>query len=213
MTYTANVADNAGGSGINPAAFQWTATGVPTAAGNPASITFPSAGFYTLKVAFKDLAGNAAEATLSVNVKAATAAPAGTTRVTRTVTVPGGSISLTAPRACVPAGGSFSATLAFKKSRKKGTKKVKVTKVEFYIDKKRVKTDSKAPFRQTLTVRNLAAGSKHTLKARATIKVKKGKVAQEVSQHDVLGLRLKRSSPGRGDVAGLTLRERAPDGR
>ena len=111
---------------------------------------------------------------LSVGVQAAPASSGGST-VTRTVTVPGGSITLGAPRACVPAGGSFTATLSFKKSRKKGTKKVKVTKVEFYIDKKRVKTDTKAPFRQTLTVRNLAAGSKHTLKARATIKVKKGR--------------------------------------
>jgi hypothetical protein len=177
-TYTANVADNAGGSGIDPASFQWTATGIPTATGNPATITFPSVGFYSLKVVFKDLAGNAAEATLSVNVKAATpATPAipGSPTVTRTVQVPGGSITLGAPRACVPAGGSFTATLAFKRSTKKGTKKVKITKVEFYIDKRRVKTDKKAPFRQTLTVRKLAAGSKHTLRARATIKVKKGR--------------------------------------
>ena len=174
-TYTANVADNAGGSGIDPAAFQWSAPGVPTAAGNPAAITFPSAGSYTLKVTFKDLAGNAAEATLAVTVAAATPAPPRSTTVTRTVLVPGGSITLRAPRACVRAGGSFTATLSFKKSKKKGTKKVKVTKVEFYIDKKRVKTDRKAPFRQTLTVRNLKAGSKHTLRARATIKVKRGK--------------------------------------
>lgn len=175
VTYTANVADNAGGSGIDPASFAWSATGVPAATGNPVSITFPSAGFYTLRVGFRDLAGNAAEATLSVNVSAATPAPAGSATVTRTVSVPGGSIQLRAPRACVPAGGSFSATLSFKKSRKKGAKKVKVTKVEFSIDGKRVKTDSKAPFRQTLTVRNLAAGSKHTLRARATIKVRRGK--------------------------------------
>ena len=175
VTYTANVADNAGGSGINPAAFQWSATGIPGATGNPAAITFPSAGFYTLKVAFKDIAGNAAEATLSVTVSASNIATTGSPTVTRTVQVPGGSISLGAPRACVAAGGSFTATLAFKKSTKKGAKKVKVTKVEFYIDGKRVKTDRKAPFRQTLTVRSLAAGSRHTLKARATIKVKKGK--------------------------------------
>ena len=43
-TYTANVSDNAGGSGIDPASFQWSATGIPTATGNPAAITFPSAG-------------------------------------------------------------------------------------------------------------------------------------------------------------------------
>ena len=79
------------------------------------------------------------------------------------------------PKTCVAAGGSFTATLAFKKSKKKGAKTVKVTRVDFYIDKKRVKIDKKAPFRQTLTVKNLAAGSKHTLKARATTKVRRGK--------------------------------------
>ncbi len=176
-TYTANVADNAGGSGIDPSSFQWSATGVPTATGNPAAITFPSAGYYTLKVTFKDLAGNAAEATLSVTVKAPTPVsvkPVKTT-VTKTVQVPGGSITVGVPRKCVAPGGSFTATLSFKRSKKKGTKKVKVTKVEFYIDGKRVKTDKKAPFRQTLTVKKLKAGTKHTLKARATIKVKKGR--------------------------------------
>jgi hypothetical protein len=172
VSYTANVTDNPGGSGIDPGSFQWTATGVPTATGNPASITFPSAGFYTVKVTFKDLAGNPAEATLSVDVKAAK--PVSTT-VTKTVQAPGGSITLGVPRACVAPGGSFTATLAFKRSTKKGSKKVKVTKVEFYIDGKRVKTDAKAPFRQTLTVKKLKAGTKHTLKARATIKVKKGR--------------------------------------
>jgi len=171
-TYTANVTDNAGGSGIDPNSFQWSATGVPTATGNPAAITFPSAGFYTLKVTFKDFAGNAAEATINVEVKAA---KPGSATVTKTIQVPGGSITLGAPRACVAPGGSFTATLAFKRSTKKGSKKVKVTKVEFYIDGKKVKTDAKAPFRQTLTVKKLTAGTKHTLKARATIKVKKGR--------------------------------------
>ncbi len=178
-TYTANVADNAGGSGIDPASFQWSATGIPTATGNPAAITFPSAGFYTLKVAFKDLAGNAGEATLGINVGAPAPAPAATTRSTatvkRTIKVPGGSITLTRPKACIKAGSSFTATLSFKRSKKKGTKKVKVVRVDFYIDRKRVKVDKKAPFRQRLTVRKLKAGSRHTLKARATIKVRKGK--------------------------------------
>ncbi len=170
-TYTANVNDNAGGSGIDPAGFQWSAPGVAGSTSNPANIVFPSAGFYSLKVTFKDRAGNPGEATLGVTVKAP--AP-GAGR--RTVSLPGGgSITLSGPKTCVAAGGSFTATLAFKKSKKKGAKTVKVTRVDFYIDKKRVKIDRRAPFRQTLTVRNLAAGSKHTLKARATIKVRRGK--------------------------------------
>lgn len=169
--YTANVTDSAGGSGIDPASFQWSAPGVPGATGNPATVVFPSPGFYTLKVAFKDRAGNAGEATLSISVKGPSP-NAGR----RTLQLPGGgSITLTGPKTCVAPGGSFTATLAFKKSKKKGAKTVKVTRVDFSIDNKVVKVDKRAPFRQTLTVRNLAAGSKHTLKARATIKVRRGK--------------------------------------
>lgn len=179
VTYTANVADNAGGSGIDPAAFQWSATGLPSATGNPVTLTFPSAGLYTLRVGFKDLSGNTGEATLTVSAGApaiAASPPAPrSTSVTTTKKVSGVSIQLTRPRACMKAGGSFTATLSFKRSKKKGSKKVKITRVEFYIDKKRVKTDKKDPFRQRLTVRKLKAGSKHELRARAWIKVSKGK--------------------------------------
>ena len=35
VTYTANVADNAGGSGIDPAGFSWSATGLPAADRQP----------------------------------------------------------------------------------------------------------------------------------------------------------------------------------
>ena len=173
--YTANVNDNAGGSGIDPAGFQWSAAGVAGSTSNPATLVFPSAGFYSVKVTFKDRAGNPGEATLAVTVKAP--AP-GAGR--RTVSLPGGgTITLQGPKTCVAAGGSFTATLAFKKSKKKGAKTVKVSRVDFYIDKKRVKIDKKAPFRQTLTVKNLAAGSKHTLKARATTKVRRGKAPKK----------------------------------
>ena len=174
ITFTANVADNPGGSGINPASFAWSGTGFPNATGNPVAITFPAPGFYTVTVTFRDRAGNSATASASIQISAA--APAGApATVTHTVTVPGGTIKLSSPKACVPAGTSFTATLSFKKSTKKGAKKVKVTKVVFSIDGKTVKTDKAAPFKQTLTVRSLRAGSRHKLKARATIKVRHGK--------------------------------------
>jgi photosystem II stability/assembly factor-like uncharacterized protein len=174
VTFTANVADNTGGSGIDPASFAWGGTGFPAATGNPAAITFPAPGFYTVTVTFRDRAGNSATASASIQISAAAPARAPAT-VTHSVTVPGGTIKLSSPKACVPAGTSFTATLSFKKSTKKGAKKVKVTKVVFSIDGKTVKTDKKAPFKQTLTVRSLLAGSKHKLKARATIKVRHGK--------------------------------------
>jgi len=170
ITFTANVADNTGGSGIDPASFAWSGTGFPAATGNPTAITFPAPGYYTVTVTFRDLAGNSATASTSIRISDSAAAA-----VTHTVTVPGGTIKLSSPSSCVPVGTSFTATLSFKKSTKKGAKKVKVTRVVFSIDGKTVKTDQRAPFRQTLTVRSLVTGSKHKLKARATIKVRHGK--------------------------------------
>jgi len=71
-TFTANVADNAGGSGINQASFAWSATGLPGATGNPVRLTFPSAGFYTVTVTFADRAGNAGTASFSLQAEAPT---------------------------------------------------------------------------------------------------------------------------------------------
>jgi hypothetical protein len=179
-TFTANLADDAGGSGINPASIAWSATGVPSATGNPVALTFPSAGFYTVRVDFKDNAGNAGSATLGVTVGAPPpppppAKPAPTT-LTKTVTSNGGSISFGVPRACVHPGQTFTVTLTFKKQKRKGNKFVKVTRTDFYIGAKRVKIDKQAPFRQTLRVTVKAkAGSTISLKARAYIKVKRGK--------------------------------------
>jgi hypothetical protein len=178
-TYTANVADNAGGSGINPASFAWSATGVPAATGNPAALTFPSAGSYTVTVSFKDIAGNAATATLSVQVNAAVVPPpVKPPKPTKTTTasVPGAKISFGVPNTCVKAGSTFKVTLTWKKQKRKGNKFVKVRRADFYIGSKRVKLDKKAPFTQTLKVKaGTKAGSTITVKARAFVKVTKGK--------------------------------------
>lgn len=180
VQYTANVADNAGGSGVNAGSFAWSATGIPAATGNPVTVTFPSAGFFSLKVSFTDNAGNAGTASLPITVKAPPF-PVGTPTpgATKTVTVPGGTVTLSGPRTCIPVGKSFSATLSFKRSRRKGAKTVKITRVDFFIDNKRKKIDRKAPFKQRLTVRSYAAGSKHTLKARAYIKVRRGRTPKK----------------------------------
>jgi hypothetical protein len=185
-TYTANVVDNAGGSGIDPASFAFTATGTPGGTTNPVTLTFPSAGSYTVSVAFRDLAGNPATATLGVTAIAPVVKgpPSGGSKppvkvdpvATKTAALAGGgSISLGVPRACVPVGTTFKATLAFKRSTKKGAKAVKVSRVVFSVDGKKPSTDKKAPFVKRISVKALKAGSKHTLKARATIKVKRGK--------------------------------------
>ena len=178
-TYTANVADNAGGSGIDPASFVWTSTGVPTATGNPATLTFPSAGYYNVTVSFKDLAGNAGSASISVIVNAPVPAkaPKPTSPITTTTaSVPGAKISFGVPNTCVKAGSTFKVTLTWKKQKRKGNKFVKVRRADFYIGSKRVKIDKKAPFTQTLKVKaGTKAGSTITVKARAFVKVTKGK--------------------------------------
>jgi len=69
-TFTLNAADT-GGSGLNPASFSWTVAGLPGRTGNPVTFTFPSAGFYTLRVTFADKAGNSETETKFVSVEAA----------------------------------------------------------------------------------------------------------------------------------------------
>ncbi|MEA2232816.1 MAG: hypothetical protein QOD83_2632 [Solirubrobacteraceae bacterium] len=67
-TFTAQVADNAGGSGVDPAGFGWSVPGLPGQTGASAAFTFPSAGSYTVKLTFRDLAGNSGEARRTVSV-------------------------------------------------------------------------------------------------------------------------------------------------
>jgi hypothetical protein len=67
VTFTLNATDT-GGSGLNAASIAWTATGASPATGNPATFTFPSADFVTVRVTFADNAGNVGEATKSVSV-------------------------------------------------------------------------------------------------------------------------------------------------
>jgi len=68
VTFSAAVADNAGGSGIDPNSFAWSATGTAGGAGSSVTLTFPSSGYYTVRLSYRDLAGNSAEATKSVIV-------------------------------------------------------------------------------------------------------------------------------------------------
>jgi len=80
------------------------------------------------------------------------------------------------PKTCVNPGAKFKVRLTWKRKKRKGNVFVKVRRADFYIGSKRVKIDRKAPFTQTLTVTASAKrGSKQTLRARAFIKVKRGK--------------------------------------
>ena len=62
VTFTANLSDNAGGSGIDTDAIWWTRDSDAAGSGASVSLTFPRSGYYTVKVGFRDRAGNAAQA-------------------------------------------------------------------------------------------------------------------------------------------------------
>lgn len=175
--FTANLLDEVGGSGINPASIKWSATGIPDATGNPATITFPSAGFVTLRVSFKDNAGNTGEATKSFFVEASGTAPLGTPSnpipaVSKTVA----GVTAGVPPKCVSSGASFTTSMALRRKLVVKGKVVTLKRVDFWVDGKRVKSDTKAPFRQVLTV-SAASGSKHTFKAVGYLKRKGNKGA------------------------------------
>jgi hypothetical protein len=72
VTFTAVASDNVGGSGIDPAGFAWSSTGLPGASGATATFTFPVTGVFSVQLNYRDLAGNAgAAASKTVEVKAA----------------------------------------------------------------------------------------------------------------------------------------------
>ena len=92
------------------------------------------------------------------------------------VSVPGATVTLGIPSACVPRGGSFSARLSWRKQKRKGNVFVKVRRTDFFVGRKRVLLDRKAPFAMRFKVPlSAAAGSTLTVRARAFIKVRKGK--------------------------------------
>ena len=93
--------------------------------------------------------------------------------------VAGATISVGLPKGCIPAGRPFVATLSFKKQRRKGSRFVKVTRTDFFVGSRRLKIDRKAPFRQTLRIPNPRRGQRHSFRARAFIKVRRGKAPKK----------------------------------
>lgn len=102
--------------------------------------------------------------------------PTVTTKVTEGDT----DLLLGLPRGCLPAG-DVRVTLT-QRARKVKTRRstgrrvvVKVTRVDFSVDGRNVRTDRRAPFTQTLRLVGLAPGSTHVVRARAFLKVRTGK--------------------------------------
>ena len=76
-TFTASLADEPGGSGVDPASIAWTTPGVTGVNGSTtAAFTFTTTGFHTISLAFRDHAGNATSLTAGVFVTPAASTPA-----------------------------------------------------------------------------------------------------------------------------------------
>ena len=178
-TFTAQAADEAGGSGLNSAAFSWTASGLPAQTGASSTFTFASAGTTTITVVLIDNAGNKKEVSRSVVVNAATAAPKPPPPASavqkKSLTFPGGKITLSFPGRCVAANSSFRVRLAFKRSRRKGNVIVKVASVRFFVQGRSVFLDRRAPFVVVIKVGRARPGTTYKLRAQATLKVRRGK--------------------------------------
>lgn len=105
-------------------------------------------------------------------------APAPTTGplTSSSVTTPGAVVTLSVAGGCVRPGGFLRAKLAWKKQRRKGNVFVKVRRTDFYVGKRRVLLDRRAPFALRFKVPlSAAAGSALTVRARAFIKVRHGR--------------------------------------
>jgi len=95
---------------------------------------------------------------------------------TASAAIPGAIVRLSVPAGCVRRGGSFRATLGWKRVKKKGSVFVKVRRTDFLVDGRRVRIDRRAPFVARLKIPYSAvAGSTLTVRARAYIKVRRGK--------------------------------------
>ncbi len=96
-TFTASLADEPGGSGVDPASIAWTTPGVTGVNGSTtASFTFTTTGFHTISLAFRDHAGNATTLTAGVDVTpAAPARPSGPANASHPVVKSSGGASIT----------------------------------------------------------------------------------------------------------------------
>jgi hypothetical protein len=104
--------------------------------------------------------------------------PGNTTAPPRSIAVrtPGAVITLLVSGGCVRRGGVLRATLRWKKQRRKGSVFVKVRRTDFFIGRRRVVVDLRAPFALRFKVPLATApGSALTLRARAYIKVRHGR--------------------------------------
>ncbi len=67
------------------------------------------------------------------------------------------------------------ATLTWRRQRRRGNLFIRVRRADFYIGARRLKVDRRAPFRQTLRIPRPRSGQTYRFRARAFIKVRRGR--------------------------------------
>ena len=88
--------------------------------------------------------------------------------------------AVSVPRNCLAPGQRFRVTLKWRRKKRRGNPFVKVRRVDFYRNRKRVKIDKKRPFRHTYKVSaSQPPGSTIRIRARAFLKVKRGKAPRK----------------------------------
>jgi len=98
-------------------------------------------------------------------------APPSTATKTTTVSVRGGALTLRTPKGCVAPGAAFRATVTFRRK----AAGAKLRRVDFTLGSAKPKTDTKAPFTQTLRVAATAKpGATLRVRARATVRSARG---------------------------------------
>jgi hypothetical protein len=153
-------------------------------------VTFPDSGSAadnafagsssTVRFVWTAIADDPAAAAPTPSPTPAATTPGAVTPRTTTVWTSGALINLTVPGGCVKRGGVFKATLRWKKIKRKGNVFVKINRTDFYVNKKRVRIDRRAPFAASFRIPFSAkAGSTIALRARAYIKVKKGRAPKK----------------------------------
>ena len=91
----------------------------------------------------------------------------------RTANVGGAELRLDVPGTCIPRSAPrFRARLSVRRFPRRGTF-VNVRRVDFLVGARRVRRDRRAPFVQTITIRNPVAGRTYTLRTRAFIERKR----------------------------------------
>lgn len=156
--FSVSAADNAGGRGLDPASFTWTATGQSPVAGPAATFAWPAPGLQTVTVRFRDLAGNEGSATRTVEVAKGAATLPTTARPPVKIRSSGGKLKVTVKgRLRIPAGipaaqgcrGNVIATV--KKGKRLITARV-------------IKLSKRCGFLKTITLRRSKVGRARTLR-------------------------------------------------